>query len=435
MTHPNGYITRQAKRLTNGEINRRRFVMSALSAGVTMPTALSLASKAEASVPKRGGTLRIATTEGRALSGPGLLHTRDAFGRLMAFTCANTLTEVLPDGQLAGELAEAFGTLDAGRTWVFDLRRDVTFHDGQPLTAEDVVATLSRQGPGPVPMSDIRAEGPHRVVVTLAEPDPRFARKLSDPRHVILPASGDPLTATGPYRLEHIAEDGRALFTRSERYWKPGRAHVDRVELIPLPNISARQTAIMAGDVDYADGIDPRALALLQHAPNVEILEVSAGRHIALSPDRIPEADIASLLDDLRGRLPYQALVDQVLLGHGAPGNTTATAPARALSTPLHIAVHDAGVPRTLEAALLIADHLSCDGVPVELLSPGEAPAHLNIGWRRCDIASDTPAEDAVVALWANDISAHSAALAHDGAVATNFENDGARLAERWWLT
>ena len=64
MARPKGYVTRQAKRLSDGEINRRRFVMSALSAGVTMPTALSLASRAEAKVPKRGGTLRMALADG-----------------------------------------------------------------------------------------------------------------------------------------------------------------------------------------------------------------------------------------------------------------------------------------------------------------------------------------------------------------------------------
>ena len=438
MRHRKGYITRQAKRLTDGEINRRRFVMSALSAGVTMPTALSLASKAEASIPKAGGTLRIAIAEGSIPTASASWAATDPLGRLLAFTRGNALIEVLPDGRLAGELAETFGTDDAGQTWVFELRRDVEFHDGRPLSAGDVVASLNGNKPHLPPETEIRADGAHRVLVSLAAPDPAFARRLADPQTIILPAEGPPSNGTGPYRLDRVTEDGHALFTRNARYWKAGRAHVAQVELLPLPDLSARQTAIMAGDVDYADGIDPRAVALLQRVPNVALLELAGGRHIALSPDPTTGAEMRDLLQTVRARLPYRALVEQILLGHGTAGGTT-DAPAMALTGPasaqLRLAVHDDGVPRVREAAQLIADHLSRQGMDVALVCPSrcaaEGLAHVHIGWRRSEVG---PRDDAVVALWANDISAHSNRLSHGPAVATNLENDGARLAERWWF-
>lgn len=436
MRHRKGYITRQAKRLTDGEINRRRFVMSALSAGVTMPTALSLASKAEASVPKPGGRLRIAVAEGTASSGS--YSATDPFGRLLAFTRGNALTEILPDGRLVGELAETFETPDAGQTWVFDLRRDVMFHDGRPLTAVDVVATLNGQRPHLPADTGIKADGAHRVLVSLAAPDRAFAQRLAQPQTVILPAEGPSRNGTGPYRLDRVTEDGGALFTRNAHYWKPGRAHVEQVELIPLPDLSARQTAILAGDVDYADGIDPRALAFLQRAPNVTLLELATGRHIALSPEPSSEAEAHDLLETVRPRLPYRTLVEQILLGHGTAGGVTEASDlvlAAGAALSLRLAVHDEGVPRVREAAQLIADHLSRQGMDVELVCPSrcaaDGRAHVHIGWRRSDLG---PCGDAVVALWANDISAHSDRLTHEPAVATNLENDGARLAERWWF-
>ena len=52
------YIKKQAARLTNGQIDRRQFVMSALAAGAALPTALSLADQAIAATPKKGGKLR-----------------------------------------------------------------------------------------------------------------------------------------------------------------------------------------------------------------------------------------------------------------------------------------------------------------------------------------------------------------------------------------
>lgn len=421
MPHPKGYIKRQAKRLTKGEINRRRFVMSALSAGVTMPTALSLASRAEAQTPKQGGTLRIAMADGIAQATPA--------ARLAAFAIGNSLTEVAQDGSLVGELAREFGTPDGGATWVFDLRQGVTFHDGRSLTSADVLATLATFAHG----MELRATDPHQVVVTLPEPDPAFARKLADPRFVTRPEGDDQQIGTGPYVLE--AEDARGTLrlTRNPDYWKPGRAHFDRVELSTLPEISARQQAILAGDVDYTDGIDPRALALLQRAPNVGVLEVACGRHIAVTAEGAP-----SVLNTLQNRLPYQELLDRILLGHGTAGGADAPARPSSMSETLRLAVFNDGVPRTMEAASLIAERLSEHGVPVDLIPTTDpsarAEAHARIAWQRQDPAVEGRAPDSLVALWANDISAHSATLTHGPDLATNYENDGARLIERWWF-
>lgn len=423
MPHPKGYIKRQAKRLTDGEINRRRFVMSALSAGVTMPTALSLASRAEALTPKQGGTLRIALAEGADPAQP-----ETPFGRLAAFARGNTLTEVAPDGKLVGELAQEFGTPDGGATWVFNLQSGITFHDGRFLTSTDVLATLAERLRG----AEMRATDPHQVVVTLQDPDPAFARKLADPRFVIRPG-GDQRLGTGPYVFDEEDAQGTLRLTRNPNYWKPGRAHFDRVELSALPEMSTRQQAILAGDVDYIDGIDPRALALLQRAPNVSVLEVPCGRHIAITAETTP-----AVLTTLQNRLPYQELLDRILLGHGTAGGADAPALPPSVSGPLRLAVFDDGVPRTMEAAHLIAERLNESDVPVELV-PASAPspaakAHARIAWQRRAPKLEGQAPNTLVALWANDISAHKSALAHESDLATNYENDGARLIERWWF-
>ena len=417
-----GYITRQAKRLSDGEINRRRFVMSALSAGVTMPTALCLATKAEARMPKPGGTLRLALAEG-----PGGFCAADTCaGRLIAFARGNALTEIASDGRVIGELAEGFGASPDQTTWWFDLRRDVLFQTGAPMTAEAVTATIHRQAALIPHLRGLHTEGPHRVVLELAAAVADLPRRLADPRLVIL--DGD--AGTGPYSIETAGPD-HILLRRVPVYWKPGRAHFEAVEIHVLPDVAARQRAIMTGDVDYADGIDPRALALLHQMPDIHVLDLATGRYIALDTGSCEPALRARVLS----ALPQQEVVERLLLGHGTRGPALAGAPAPMAAPPamLRLGVIDDGVPRGGEIARLLAARLGEAGLEVEFADNEDAgESDLRLSWSRND-ATETP-EDRVTLAWANDLSAYRSPLTHAERVASNAENDGARLIERWWF-
>jgi peptide/nickel transport system substrate-binding protein len=424
MRRTKGYITRQAQRLADGEINRRRFVMSALSAGVTMPTALSLASRAEAGPPRRGGVLRLATADIAPVDGPrsGMPN---GFERLIAFARGNCLTERTAQGELVGELAEHFEVSDDHATWRFRLRSGVEFQNGRTLGVEDVGLTLWEHR-GLLPhLNSVRADGPRDVLVHLAKPDRLFAHRLADPRFVVTSADGT--ETTGAYRLESVDVD-RAILHRVHDYWKSGRAHFDAVQLVSIPNIGARQTALIAGEVDYVDQIDPRGLALLQRAPGIDVLEMKRARELVLSSAQ------PARIEEIASAIPYQALVDRILLGHGTP--SSAPAPAAPVSAvphgPVLLAVHDEGVPHTREAADLIAGHLTTHGFETRIVSPDAAAREaIHIKWQRNGAAegSDRPQ---LVALWASDLAAHSSRLAH-AEVAAEHENDGARLIERWW--
>lgn len=398
-----GFITRQAKRLSDGEINRRRFVMSALSAGVTMPTALSLASKAEAMVPKPGGTLRVAVAE------------RESFDALFAFARGNALTEIAADGSVAGELAERFEASPDFTRWRFALRDGVTFHDGAPLSTQDVVASLAGL-PG---LRRVRAISPLNLELVLKAPNATLPELLARPDYII--RSAETGATTGGYMLEGRATEDAVSLVRNPNYWKGGRAHLATATLTLIPDVSARQHAIMAGDVDYADGIDPRALALLSHSPGIVLRETSTGRHIALTPRNV------NILRRLEGHLPEDALVAQILLGHGAPASAMPLSETTDLPKRLTLAVRDTGVPRTIEAARLIARHLDARGCDVSMVSE-DAAADLEIGWHR-----DCAQTGSRVLIWANDIVAHAEGLVPPNTVASDAPNDGARLVERWW--
>ena len=188
MPEKDSYISQQARRLSEGRINRRRFVMSAMATGVTMPTAMSLASRAEAARPHKGGHLRV---------GLGNVAPERGLAAAVDRAIGETLIELDAGGQPRGVLAERFDTSD-GRTWVFDLRRGVTFHDGRPLEAPDVTAALlhhDQKGTCPGLLGQIagmRAEGRFRLVLRLTGVNFGFAEGLAD-RSLAVLADGEHL--------------------------------------------------------------------------------------------------------------------------------------------------------------------------------------------------------------------------------------------------
>ena len=127
------YLQQQSKLLTNGLIDRRKFVMGALAAGVALPTALSLAQTAMAATPKKGGRLRWGNSAADSNDSLDPATWLSSYMMATGWLSANGLTEVGPDGQLIPELAESIES-DDGQTWVFRLRKGVEFHNGKTLT-------------------------------------------------------------------------------------------------------------------------------------------------------------------------------------------------------------------------------------------------------------------------------------------------------------
>ena len=295
------HIARQAERLKRGEINRRRFIMSALATGVTLPTATALATRAEAAQPKAGGVLRM-----------GIAHA-ETFAEHHAMATGNTLVKVASDGTLCGELAASIEPDKGAQRWVFDLRRNIGFSDGTDLDAKAVTACLSRtQTPGlHNQIASITADGSFRVVIDLHRPNPGFAWVLSDPALSIRASSG---AGTGPYVVSAKASH----LTKTADHWHPDQGHFEAIKLVALPDPVARLTALLNGEIDLMDDVDPGMFALLAHSPGICVIETEDAALYGFACENGVPADMAdgigrALGDDGQRR----DLAQKVLLGHG----------------------------------------------------------------------------------------------------------------------
>ncbi|MBY6066365.1 peptide ABC transporter substrate-binding protein [Leisingera aquaemixtae] len=205
--------------------------------------------------PKAGGVLRLAVPrEG------GMLE-QAARGAVY-----DTLTEIAPDGLLRGELATSWQSAPDARTWTFDLRGGVAFHDGSPLTAADAAASLNALGVTGADVRSVTALGGHQLLLELAQPNPHLPYLLANADQLIAPGGKLPVpltdaVGTGCYRVERAQEDRHFRAAKVPGHYKAGVAGwADTIDIIVIPDSAVRAEALRDGYVDVAALPEPRGL-------------------------------------------------------------------------------------------------------------------------------------------------------------------------------
>jgi peptide/nickel transport system substrate-binding protein len=322
-------------------ISRRSFVVAGAGA---LAFCLDRTVRAQ-SGPKPGGRFRLGLGEADIGDNhdPATWGTSDMLIVGLWGGVYNNLMEIGPDNTLTPELAESVDSSRDAKVWSFKLRSGVTFHNGKTLDSEDVVASfnhhrgrLSMSAAKPIVDSiiDVHADGRDRVVFTLSGGNADFPLLCTD-YHLVIGALGagiidwEPAAGTGGYRLAAHERGVRMLLRRNPHYWKSGRAHFDEVELIHIPDIAARMTAVISGQVDVIERPDLKSLHLLRQNPAVLIDEVTGTQHYTMPmfTDVAPFSDVNVRLA-LKYAIDRQALVQTILHGHGSPGNDSPITPA-----------------------------------------------------------------------------------------------------------
>ena len=320
-------------------IPRRTFVAGAVAAGAA--SALGPLAASAQDQPRRGGTLRVAAPAATGID-PLKLNTPGAIAIVQQV--AEYLVWVEPDLTLRPVLATAWEASDGNRTWTFQLRRGVRFHDGREMTAADVVATFRRlvapssESPArsALPFLDpegVAEAGPHTVVFRLDRPVGDFPYFTQTYQAVVLPADyagnfAERPIGTGPFRLVGWQPQVGARFERFADYWDAPRPHLDGVEIRVHDGASPMLLALRAGEADVVQQVSTLDARVVAGDPAIRLLEAEAGDHrqITMRTDQPP-------FDDVRVRravalcLDRQALVQGMLGGRGRLGNDHPIAP------------------------------------------------------------------------------------------------------------
>lgn len=204
---------------------------------------------------------------------------------------AETLVDTDQDGKLTAGLATDWHTSDNGKTWQFHLRENVKFHDGTPLTADEVVQSLSVALTKPTALESaqidsIKAINPTTVEFVLKEPSNIFAAYLAHATSIILAkasfdAAGEvvKLIGTGAYQVSLVEPPQKLEQIAFADYWGE-KARIQNISYLANSRSEARTLLAQSNPNYLVYTLDSASLKRLQDDPNMQVLSESLTRTI-----------------------------------------------------------------------------------------------------------------------------------------------------------
>jgi peptide/nickel transport system substrate-binding protein len=386
----------------------RRLALLALLAGAALIALVTLMRRAPATpAPATRGRLvaalraeprtftRITARDRASLTLSQLIHAR--------LVQLNHVTQ-----QIEPALAESWTLSPDGRTYTLSLRHGVTFSDGAPFTAEDVVftfrATYDPKSASPLAdvfsvdghPFDVRAADTHTVVLTLTAPFAPVLRSLNSlpilPAHKLKAAVDagrlretwtmatppEEIVGLGPFVVRSYTAGERIELARNPRYWRAAAGgadalpRLDRLTLRVLPDQQAELLALEAGELDIMNGeVRPEDLAAVRRLARdgrAKLTELGVALdadslwfNLGPAADKRPDSERPWL--DVRFRRAVSLavnrpqFVDAVMLGAGAPLDGPVTAGNRVWrNSSLPAVTYDPAQARALLAAAGLTD-------------------------------------------------------------------------------
>ncbi len=267
----------------------------------------------------------------------------------------DTPIAVTPSGEYVPELASDWSVSDDGLTWTMTIVDGATFHDGEPLTAEDVAYSIQLYKDTEdfpflpsyaAPFETIEATDESTVTLTTAEPLVTFDAYMAFiyvlPQHVwegeedAVAFENEEMIGSGPFKLAEASQGEFVELETNADYWATG-ANVDGVIIETIENPDARITALTTGEIDAVTEFPATAVSTLQNTENVEvhIADIGAGGSLRdvffniVADEDCPEDGVCSghpALKDISVRqalataVDKQQIIDVATLGTGSPG-------------------------------------------------------------------------------------------------------------------
>jgi peptide/nickel transport system substrate-binding protein len=234
--------------------------------GTSSPSGTS--TNASGLVP-RGGTIRVGmpgTGTGESFN-PGAAGDNNSLFRVAAVF--DQLTRPAPSYTFEPGLAIEWDHNKDSTLWEIKLRPGVTWHDGKPFTADDVIYTMRTMGSPSnfghayvenVRLAEIKKVKDHVVRIPLVTPDNAFDSYWAAPNSNIIQNGAKNFTkpiGTGAFKVESFVPGQRAVLVANKNYWEHPKPYLDRLEIIEIDDDNARLNALTGGQIDICSPLTP----------------------------------------------------------------------------------------------------------------------------------------------------------------------------------
>jgi peptide/nickel transport system substrate-binding protein len=287
--------------------------------------------------PSKGGRLRIGLNDGGATDtlSPWNVPTYNSYAR--AAQVYERLFAFDSNGAPTPRLAESAESNADATVWQVKLQQGVTFHDGKPLTAADVLysyryvadeknkaESLARLEP--IDLEASKAVSDTELEFRLKRPIGDFPGLLNEKALWIVPDGATDFdtkpNGTGPFAFVEWQPGIKALYKRHDGYWQADRPYADELEIVAIPDPTARLNALLGGQVDeitFVDFVQAKAQA---GNSEIQILEAKppVTNPFYVQIDAPPFTD-NRIREALKLAVDRQAMVDKIMLGYGQIGN------------------------------------------------------------------------------------------------------------------
>ncbi|MFE6649235.1 ABC transporter substrate-binding protein [Nocardioides sp. NPDC057772] len=266
------------------------------------------------------GSSQSAASDTLRIAGPFEIHSLEPSADGYFFTrlhVTETLVTADVEGNLVPGLATAWSADEANKVWTFELADGVEFHDGEPMTPENVVAVLEKMAADAAsPLADvgvetIRADG-SSVVIELSEPNVSVPATLSHYSTAILsPSSYDPdgkvekIVGTGPYEVAKVSLPSRIETVRVAD-WRGEEPDVEKVSFQAVGRAESRAVMATGGQADVVFGLEPAGRERVESTDGVDMVSALQPRTILM---KMNAADPA--LKDVRVRQAISMALDR----------------------------------------------------------------------------------------------------------------------------
>jgi len=289
---------------------------------------------AMAAAPVKGGSLIVCQpAEPPGLDPTG--NTAAAIDRVVFSNIFEGLIKVNRKGEFIPGLATKWEVSPCGKTYTFNLRKGVKFHNGESFNAQvakwNIERAKDKSTTNPHPeyfrgIVKIDVPDDYTLKLTLKDVDALFIAHMAEGDAIIMPVKGYENTksnpiGTGPFKFVKWARGDRVEMVRFNGYWNPELPYLDKVTFKFIGDASAQIAALKAGDIDVIGYIAaPESAMEMSRDKRFKVFSgTTTGEVIMSTNNKAKPFDNKLVRQAMACAIDRQAVVDLVMFGYGTP--------------------------------------------------------------------------------------------------------------------